>query len=287
MNNKTQITGISWMILHCLLISIMSAMVREISGQFHVFEIVFFHNFVAFLLMVPFIFTGGRHKHLKTTKLKLHLSRAVLGVISLAMYFYAFTVIPLTEARAIALTGPLVSSLLAVVILKEKTGWHRTLALIIGFAGALIILKPGTASFSYVSMMVAAAVGMWAIIDLIIKVMSRSESTATQLFYLTGLMAVFSLPGAIYYWKTPSSYEQYLWLIGLGVIFLVNCMAVFNAYKNADITVVMPFDFSGMVFTTIIAYFAFSEVIDIPTAIGSVVIIISSVYIARREARKP
>ena len=261
-------------------------MVRSISEQFHVFEIVFFHNLVAFLLMVPFIFTGGRHRHLKTQKLKLHLSRAILGVISLAMYFYAFTVIPLTEARAIALTGPLVSSLLAVVILKEETGWCRTLALIVGFTGALMILRPGTTNFSYISLMIVASVGIWAIIDVIIKVMSRTESTATQLFYLTGLMTILSFPGAMYYWKTPSSLYQWSWLIGLGIIFLINIMAVFNAYKNADITVVMPFDFSGMVFTTMIAYFAFHEVIDIPTAMGSVIIVISSVYIARREALK-
>ncbi|MBT4989664.1 MAG: DMT family transporter [Rickettsiales bacterium] len=285
-NERSQITGILWMLFHCLLISIMSAMVREISSQFHVFEIVFFYNFSAFMLILPFALISGRYKKLKTNKFKLHISRAILGVISLTMYFYAFTVIPLTEARAIALTGPLVSSLFAIVFLKEKMGWHRAAALIIGFLGALFILRPGTASFSYVYIMVLASVGMWAVIDLIIKVMTHSESAYNQVFYLSGLMSILSLPGAIYYWQTPASYGEWFVLIGLGAIFLINIMAIFNAFKYADITAVMPFDFSGMVFTTIIAYMTFNEVIDVPTAIGSVIIVVSSVYIANREAKQ-
>ncbi|MBT4922368.1 MAG: DMT family transporter [Rickettsiales bacterium] len=285
-HNTSQIIGISWMVLHCLLISIMSAMVRDISSQFHVFEIVFFYNFAAFLFMLPFVFISGRYKDLRTRKFKLHLSRAILGVISLTMYFYAFTVIPLTEARAIALTGPLVSSLFAIIFLKERMGWHRTLALIIGFLGALFILRPGTASFSYVYIMVLSSVGMWAVIDLIIKIMTRTESAYNQVFYLSGLMSVFSLPGAIFYWQTPESYSAWATLFGLGAIFLINIIAIFNAFKYADITAVMPFDFSGMVFTTIIAYLAFNEVIDTPTAIGSLIIVVSSVYIAKREAKQ-
>jgi len=261
-------------------------MVRGISDQFHVFQIVFFHNMVAFVVMALFIFAGRRRHYLKTTKITLHLARALLGIISLTMYFYAFTVIPLTEARAIALTGPLVSALFAVIFLKEKAGWHRALALVIGFLGAMLILRPGSASFSYVSLMVIAAVVMWAVIELIIKVLSRTESTATQLFYLSGLMSLFALPGALFYWQMPASLGEWSWLIAIGLIFLINIIAVFNAFKHADITVVMPFDFSGMVFTTIIAYIAFHEMIDLPTAIGSIIIVISSVYIARREAKK-
>jgi len=281
-----QMTGIIWMITHCFLISLMSVIIVHISGAFHVFQIVFFHNAVAFLLLLPFVVTGGRYKKLNTKKIKLHVLRAVLGVVSMSMYFYAFTVIPLTQARAIALTGPLVSSLFAVAFLKEKMGWHRTLALVVGFSGALVILRPGTDSFSYASLMVVAAVLMWATVDMTIKSLTKTESTTTQIFYLTGLMSLFSMPGAIWHWNEPETHAQTFWLIAIGVIFLVNVMAVFNAFKNADVTVIMPFDFSGMVFATILAYLAFGEIVDDWTIVGSVIIMASSIYVARREAAK-
>lgn len=273
------------MILHCLLISILSAMIRGISEEFHIFQIVFFHNMFAWLCVVPWMLASGGISHVITTRIKLHMGRAFLGVVSLMLYFYAFTVIPLTEARAIALTGPLVSSLLAIIWLKEMLVPGRVVALVIGFAGALIIVQPGTEGFSFVSLYVVIAVGMWSVIDIIVKLLSKTESTQCQLFYLTGGMTLFSLPAALYVWQMPESLVQWLWLAGLGVIFFVNVIAVFNAFKHADVTVVMPFDFMGMVFTAVIAYLAFQEIISVPTMIGGLIIVVSSVYIAYLEKR--
>jgi len=278
-NNSKQIIGIAWMLCHCLLISIMSAMIRELSAKFHIFEIVFFHNIVAFVLILPFV---CKSSNIKTRKLPLHLLRGALGVISLAMYFYALTIIPLTQARAIALSGPLISSLLAILFLKEKTNWHKSLALMIGLAGSLLILRPGESDFSYATLLVVVAVCIWSLIDIIIKILS-SESTATQFLYLTATMSLLSIPGAVYFWRTPENYTEWLWLISIGIVFLLNIMAIFNAFKYADVTTIMPFDFTGMIFTAIIAYFCFDEVIKSEVLIGGLIILISSVYIIRQE----
>lgn len=280
---NNQITGILWMLCHCLLISILSAMIRAISEKFHIFEIVFFHNAVAFLLILPFIIKTGARKNLKTEKLGMHVFRAVLGVVSLSMYFYAITIIPLTQARAIALAGPLISSLFAILFLKEKSNRHKSLALFIGFAGSILTLEPEHGGFSYATLMVIVAVCMWSVIDMIIKILSN-EATATQLFYLTGIMTILSIPGAIYYWQTPSTIQEWLWMISLGVVFLLNITAIFYAFKHADVTTIMPFDFTGMIFTAVIAYFAFSEIPQAEVIAGSVVIAASSIYIIRKEA---
>jgi drug/metabolite transporter (DMT)-like permease len=283
MNETIQIRGILWMIFHCLLISIMAAIVRLLSHKYHVFEIVFFYNFFSFLLLCCHLVLFNKKNVVKTSFLKLHFNRSFLGFISLTMYFYAFTIVPLTEARAIALTGPLVTSLFAIIFLKEQVGLHRVSALVIGFLGALIILRPGTSNFSYVYLMVLGSVGMWAIIDIIIKIMTKTESTLTQTFYLSGLMSLFSLPGAIYFWQTPVLLIEWVAFAALGLIFLINIVAVFKAYKYADISTVMPFDFSGMVFTSIIAYFLFQESLALNTLLGSVIIVSSSLYIIKRE----
>lgn len=286
MHEKSQIRGILWMIFHCLLISIMAVIVRLLSGSFHVLEIVFFYNFFSFFLLCCYLVLFNKQNIIQTSYLKLHFYRSLLGFVSLTMYFYAFTVVPLTEARAIALTGPLVTSLFAIIFLKEKVGIHRVSALIIGFFGALIVLRPGTSEFSYVYLMVLGSVGMWAIIDIIIKIMTKTESTLTQTLYLSGMMSLFSLPGAIYFWQTPVLLLDWIAFATLGLIFLINIVAVFKAYKYADISTVMPFDFSGMVFTSIIAYLLFNESLTLNTLIGSITIVISSLYIIKREYRK-
>jgi hypothetical protein len=283
--NRKQISGITWMLCHCFFISVMSAMIRHISEKFHVFEIVFFHNIVAFLFVLPLVAKTGFVASIKTKKLPLHILRAVLGVVSFSIYFYALTVIPLTQARAIALSSPLISSLFAIFFLKEKSNLHKWVAIIIGFLGSLLILRPESSDFSYATLLVIAAVCMWSVIDMIMKILG-SENTITQFFYFTGIMSLLSLPGALYYWQTPENLTEWLWLIGIGIVFVMNIIAIFQAFKYADVTTIMPFDFTGMVFTAIIAYFAFGEIIEPEVLIGGVIIVASSIYIIRKEFPK-
>lgn len=281
---QNQTLGIAWMILHCLLIAVMAAMIRVIAEPYHILQIVFFHNAVAFVCILPWVWKEGLVAQAKTRKLPLHLWRGVLGYVSMLLYFYAITVIPLTQARAIALAGPLISSFFAIIFLKESSNWHKTTALLIGLAGSLLILRPDGEGFSLVTLLVVAAVCMWSVIDMLIKLLSQ-EATTTQMFYLTGVMTLCSLPGAVYVWKTPANLHDWLWLVGIGVVFLVNILSIFNAFRHADITTIMPFDFTGMVFTAAIAYVAFGEVIEPVVWIGGAVIVASSVYIVRREMR--
>ena len=205
MKKFEQIASILWIIAHYFLVAVISALVRYISGRFPVIEIIFFANLTAFLIMAVFIFIMREYKKLKTTKLHLHFSRALFDIISITMYCYAFTIMPLVNVRAIALTTPIITLLLAVLFLKEKLPRHRIIALTIGFFGAVIIICPGSTSFSYVSLMVIATVILWALTSMIIKVISRTETKSIQLFYLHGLMALLSLPGALFYDHLPQS----------------------------------------------------------------------------------
>lgn len=273
------------MIFHCLLISTMSVMIRFLAGELHPLQITFFHNIVAFVLVLPLALYKKQYRHAPGT-LSLHLGRGALGAFSMAAYFYAMTVIPLTQARAIALTGPLVSSVFAVIFLKEKIGIHRSVALVAGFVGGGVVLQPGGEDFSYAALLVVMAVLMWGCTDMILKKLGTLEQPMTQLVYLTGIMSLLTLPAALYVWQTPQGLLAWGLLIGIGVIFLINVMAVFYAFKYADVTAIMPFDFSGMVFVTVLAYLVFGEVIDEYTLIGAVVIILSSLYVIYREARR-
>lgn len=286
MNINSQLVGISWMIVHCFLISVISVLVKHTSEEFHILQVVFFHNAFAFIFLLPWVLKKGLLESIATKKINLHLIRSILAVLSITLYFYAFTIITLTEARAIALSGPLISSLLAIIFLKETMGYHRIIALILGLIGAIIIIQPGTIGFSFASLLVVAALCMWSVIEIIIKKLGKTESMITQLFYLMGFTTIFSIPGAIIFWKTPENISQWLLLMSIGAVLIINCFAVFKAFTQADITTLMPFDFSGMIFTAIIAFFVFGEIVTIPVLCGSIIIMLSSVYMVRREAKK-
>lgn len=283
MQNRKEITGITWWVLHCFIIASMTVVIKDASKSFGVVQIVFLYNLAAFVILLPFVINKNMGNILHTKKMKIHCARGAVGVVSLVMYFYAFTVIPLTQARAVALTEPLVTSIMAVLILKEKILNYKIIALLIGFTGALIVIRPGSASFNSAYLLVIGAVFMWGINSILVKNLSATESSVGQLFYLTGFMSLMSFPAALYYWKEVASFEQFAIIAVLGAIFLINSAAVFFAFKNANVTTIMPFDFLGLIFTAIIAFFTFDEIVDFYTIIGSVIIFASSVYLVHKE----
>ncbi|MFT4717775.1 MAG: drug/metabolite transporter (DMT)-like permease [Rickettsiales bacterium] len=286
MKINNQIIGILWMIVHCFLISSVVT-IAKLLGQrgFSEMQIVFFHSFVALLVLSPLAISKEGKILMKTNKFSLHLSRGVLGVVSLFLYFFALKSIPLTDGRAIALFSPVITFIFAVIFFKEKIDLKKGSALILSLIGGYIIINPAGASFHMMSIFILAAMIMWSIIDLIIKKLSATESSVKQLFYLVFFLSLFSAPFAIYNWKVPENSLDIFLLIFIGVIFLVNSLVVFLAIKHADLTILTPIDFSGMIFTAILSYFVFSEIIKINTLIGSMIVFLSSIYLIYQESR--
>lgn len=287
LNKKSQLLGIVWMITHCFLISLVVVMAKFLGQEgFSPTQIVFFHSFVAFIILLPFAILKEGRGLIKTDKFLLHLARGILGVLSLFLYFFALKIMPLTDGRAIALFSPVLTFIFAIIFVKEKLNSKKLLALFLSLVGGYIIINPGSStSLHMASLMILAAMLMWSVIDLIIKSLSKTESSVKQLFFLTGFLSLFSLPFAIFSWKAPSGIMDISLLGAIGFLFLVNSMAVFLAYKNADLTTLMPFDFSGMVFTAIISFFIFNEVIKLNTLIGSIIVFSSSLYLIYHESK--
>ena len=268
------------MLCHCLAISSV-VVVAKLLGQlgYSSVQVVFFHSFIAFLLILPFGIRKYGRNLFKTQKLHLHIIRSALGTISLVIYFFALKFVHLNDARAAALFNPVITFIFGVIFIKEHINNKKIIALIVSLIGGAIIINPSSPTFHVALLLVVIAIFMWSFIDLIIKKMSKTESTIKQLTFLTGLLSLFSLIPAIYFWKTPSGIYEISLLLLIGILFLVNVMFVFSAIKHADLTTIMPFDFSGMIFTVIISYFIFSEVVQINTAIGSIIIFTSSLYL--------
>lgn len=285
LQKNNPIAGISWFVLHCLIFAFISVITKILMKQgMHVFEIVFFQTLIGSAILLPRIIISHLNE-IGELSYKIQISRSVLWVAATILFFYSTKYIPVGRAIAITCTVPLFTSILAMIFLKEKPHLRRIIALIIGFIGMLIVIKPGFESFEAASLLVIAASFMWSMTDIMIKIVGKIHHPFVNTFYFTVFCAISTLPIVLLVWQTPTS-VQLLWLTLLAVLFVANMLSITKAYECCDLSIVMPFVFTEIIFVTALAYLIFGEVIKFSTAVGSIIIIVSSTYIAYRERLK-
>jgi drug/metabolite transporter (DMT)-like permease len=274
--------GIAFVILACFFASILIALVRHLSAEFHIFFIVMVRNFFGLLFFMPQIVNNHRDI-LRTKRIGMHIWRSLNGLFSMTSWFYVITLIPMSEAVAISFIIPILTMVAAVIFLKEKVKSHLWIAVFIGFIGVLIILRPGFKEFNVAYFYSFFSIVAWCISNLLIKVMTRTEKPQTIVIYMSFIMMMVSIPFAMPYMQ-PINFENFCYFAALGLVSNLVHIFVSNAYAKSELSVVQPFDFSRLVFTSIIAYFFFNEVIDIWVIIGSLVIFVGVILaIPRRK----
>ncbi|MBL4601466.1 MAG: DMT family transporter, partial [Emcibacteraceae bacterium] len=203
--------------------------------------------------------------------------------------FYAVSNLPLVEVTSLQFSKPLFLILLAAFFLGEKIKIRRTSATVVGFIGILLILHPwdNIASGGFNSAHVAvlgAAFGM-AVLAILSKILARNHNPTTLVLYANmASVAICAIPAA-YFWITPTA-EQMILIAGLGLSTFCAQYSMISAYKNAEVTLVTPFEYLRLIFAAIAGFFIFSEVPDIWTISGGTIICTSTLFIAYREARK-
>lgn len=212
-----------------------------------------------------------------------HFMRATIGLVSMELWFYSVTIMPVTLATALSFTTPIFTTIAALLFLGERAGMRRWAAIIFGFIGMLIILRPGISDMSENAMIVLASSVMMAITGILVKSLTRTEPPETIIFYMSLYMIPWAAIGGVFYWQEVTLYQ--LWAIFLIALFSTTAhLCMTRAFAKADMVVLMPFDFTRLIFTAIMAYIAFDEVLDFYTVLGSLVIVTSTVYIAHRES---
>ena len=273
----------AWMLLACACFSSMNGIVRHLGQQeLPVLVIVFFRSLFGLLAMLPWLLRPGLAS-LRPGRPGLHALRVAIGLVAMVAWFYSLSKMPLAEATALSFTTPLFASVAAVLILGEVMRARRWTATLIGFAGAMIILRPGLAEFTLATACVLGAALLMAVSQTLIKLLARVEHPNATVFWLVLMMTPVSLLPALFTWQTPSA-EQFAWLAALGVIATLGHQAMARAMRQADATAIYPLDFTRLIFASIIGTLAFDEVPDAWTWAGAAVIVASSVYIAHREA---
>lgn len=275
--------GILYFITAMAFFSGMNVMIRHMAGDLDPLQMVFIRNAFSFLMLLPFALRHGLSE-VKTTRPGRHILRSVVGLTAMESWFYSLAHMPVNTATAISFSAPLFSTVFAVFLLGERIGWMRITALLIGFAGVVIILDPSaTATLDLHVLVVLFATAMMALSGIIVKTLTVTEPSWRIVLYMTFIMSLLSLPPALTVWTMPS-----LSMIGqLAVIAFLSTtaqMALTQALKEEYIVVLVPFEFLRLVFTALLAWIALSEILTLETVLGSLIIVGSSAFITWRES---
>ncbi len=263
--------------------SSMHAMVRYFSTELHPFELAFFRNLFGLLVVLPWFFRYGLAP-LRTRRLPLHGLRALLNAVAMISFYYALSLITLSKAAALGFAAPIFTTVLAMLLLGEVVRVRRWAAILFGFAGTLVVIRPGFESIGPGELLMIGSSAVWAFVMMAIKSLSRTDSSITITSYMLLLMVPLSLIPALFVWQWPSP-DQLVWLVGLGVFGTIGQLLMTQALREGETNVVVPLDFFKMIWASILGYLILAEVPDLFTWIGGAMIFISATYIAYRESK--
>jgi drug/metabolite transporter (DMT)-like permease len=265
--------------------TVMTTLIREAAKGVHPFEIAFFRALVNLVLMLPFAIRTGS-TGLKTNNHKAYALRGVCGLAFLMTYFTGAALIPVAESQALTFTSPLWGTLLAVLLLGERLTLARVLAVIVGFAGVLIILRPGLVQVSLGALLVLAGALTAAASNTIVKFTTRTDHPDAVVFYQMVYVTPLIFVPALYVWTWPNL-QQLSLMVGVGFFATLNQRFLSRAYAAADAIAVLPFEFARLPFAAVIGFLAFRELPDIWAWLGGAVIFSASLYMVRQETRAP
>jgi drug/metabolite transporter (DMT)-like permease len=285
---STNAQGALWMIASGAVFSLLNVAVKYLGRTLDPIEIAFFRCFFGLLFVLPFALRAGGGAML-TGRPATHLLRGLAGIAGMFCGMYALVHLPLADAVAISFAKPLFAVLLAALFLSERVGAGRWLATAAGFAGVLIVVRPGSAEFQLAHLV--ALLGAFFIADVIVlvKKLQGTERNATIMLYFGVITSLASLGPALWVWTGPTAAELALLAAMAGAATLGQYCAL-RAFRAADASAVVPYDYLRLIFAILLGFALFAEIPDGWTLIGAGVLIASTLYIAYREialGRKP
>ena len=263
--------------------TVMLSFLKIAQEDVNVYVAGFFRFFLGLVIILPYIIKN-KDAVLRTTHLKKHILRTILGLPAMLLYFSALVLLPIEKLTAISFVVPLIVTILAVFFLGEKIYIYRTLALILGFSGMLVIIRPGFVEISIGVYMVLFSALLWSINIIITKKISKDDSAITILAYQSIFMSLLSFIIVLFFWEMPSL-KTFIYLILAAMCGTVLHLALNHAFKLVDVSMTQPYSFLNLVFASIIGYFVFNETPDLYTWVGALIIFVGVLIISYREMK--
>jgi len=275
--------GIGWMLLTGLFFVAVTGIVRHLGTDMNPVQAAFIRYLFGLTFLSPVLFRLFVALP-PLRRLGLHAVRGLLHGTGVMLWFYAMSRIPIAQVTALGFTAPLFTTVGAALFLGERIRVRRVVAVLAGFAGVLVIVRPGFAAVDLGALAQLAAAPLFACSLLISKKLTETESN-TAIVGLMGLFVTLTLLGpALYVWRPPT-WEELGWLFLTALSATMGHITMVQAFRSAEITVTQPITFLQLVWASLLGFYLFGEVPDVFTWIGGAIIVASATYIAHREVR--
>jgi drug/metabolite transporter (DMT)-like permease len=256
---------------------------RELSAEISLYQILFLRSVFCLTILVPLVWRFG-WTSVRTDNGRLHLLRNSVHYLASYCWFLGVMSIPLAEVFAIEFTAPIWTAILAAIFLRERLTGVRVLAISLGFAGVLVILRPGLEIVHPASFSVLLAALGYGSVYVITRRLAGRDSPLTILFYMNLVQLVIGIGPTLYHWVTPSI-ELWPWAVLVGIVGLTSHYCIARAIVYADAAVVAPLDFLRLPLIAVVGYLFYQEPFDIFVIAGAALVVGGNVLNIRGERK--
>jgi drug/metabolite transporter (DMT)-like permease len=281
--SQNTLHGIGLVIFMTICFSSLDASAKYFGNELPLWVLLWGRYVFNFLFVALFFFRGAPAEIIHTRNLKMQILRSILLVSSTLTFWLALMFLPLADCVVILFIAPLLVTVLAAPILGESVGRHRWTAVILGFVGVLVVMRPGITIFSWVSILPFMTAFLYAGVQLSTRILGRTEGALTTLLYSSAGGAIICTIGVLFFWVTPSP-GQWLVLVWLGFLGALGHYLMIKAYQLAPASLLAPFDYTTLIWATILGFVVFGDLPDGWTVLGAVIIMSSGLYLIRRES---
>ncbi len=273
----------AWLMLgSTVLFGMMAVVIRLASASLHTFEIAFFRNFFGLAVALPLLLRHGPGL-LRTSQFPRYLFRCMIGIASMLAGFWAIGHLPLAQAVSLSYSTPLFVTIAAAALLGEQVRARRWIAVALGFAGVLLIVRPGSTDFSMGTLVALLAALLSSIVAIQIKQLSATEPADRIVLWTTLLWVPMSLVPALGVWTWPQGIT-WLWVVAAGLFGTGGHMLWTRALKLGEVSALTPISFMQLPIVGAMGWLLFDETFDRWNLAGALVILGANAYIAHREA---
>lgn len=278
--------GIIFMLLAMAALSLMDATMKQLVGHYAPIQVSALRGIVSLPFVIAWVYWRERtFRTLFDIRWRWHLARGVLAVLMLTSFIYAISNMPLSKAYTLFFVAPLMITALSVPLLKESVDLKRWIAILVGFGGVLIILRPGFVSLDLLSIAVLFSAACYALNAISVRILGRTDSTGAMSFWFIAMVAVGAGALALPDWQ-PIRSSDALWLAGMGISGALGQVLITEAFKCAPLSIVTPFEYSALFWGVLLDVAIWGALPGPLVFVGAAVIVGSGLYLIHRE-RKP
>jgi drug/metabolite transporter (DMT)-like permease len=284
MNSRKNVRGILGMLLAAALFSLMDTGLKLLSPHYPPLQVAAMRAMVSLPLVVAFVAWRGAFGTLLRIRWPLHLLRGALGIVMLALFAFALRRLPLAEAYSIFFVAPLLITMMSGPLLGERVGRARWFAIGVGLLGVLVVLRPtGTGMFTLAGGAVLLAAACYSVSAITVRIVNRSDSLDSQLFWLMAMVAAGAGALALPHW-VPVRMEHARILCGIAVTGFLGQLTLTQAFRHGEASAIAPFEYSALAWGLAIDWLLWRTLPDAWMLAGAAIIIGSGIYLVRHEA---